>query len=282
MRIISLVKFAFLLIIITVFLYTQNNLIQETYITLDFESLPKSFDGYRIVHLSDLHSKYFGANQEQLVSKVKNADPDLIVMTGDMVDSNRYDEGPVLKLVEGIKDIAPIFYIAGNHEAGSRKVNSLGPKLIEEGIIFLRNKSQWIERGKDKILIAGIDDPLLSTLRPRLGDRGAVEDILEKILGEGKQSYFKLLLSHRPELFSVYARYSIDLTFSGHAHGGQIRLPFVGGLVAPGQGLFPKYTSGSHIMNNSVMVISRGLGNSLFPQRLFNRPEVVVVTLKKR
>lgn len=267
--------FTAILAAIFIFLYAQNNLIGNTRIVLEFDRLPKGFDGYTIVHLSDLHSKFFGKKQYQLVSKVKQAKPDLIVLTGDMVDSNRYEEEPLMKLIEGIIDIAPVYYVTGNHECGSRKFNSLERKLKKTGVKVLRNESEWLQRNGSKILIAGIDDPLFSR------NREDTKHSLEKIL-KGNRKEFKILLSHRPELFSTYVDYDIDLVFSGHAHGGQVRLPFVGGLMAPGQGFFPKYTSGKHIENNSILIISRGLGNSMIPQRIFNRPEVIVTTLKRK
>ena len=139
------------------------------------------------------------------------------------------------------------------------------------GVKVLRNSSDKIKKAGENILLMGIDDPTFSDSYENNSDSKIVEE---------EQSGFKVLLSHRPEQFPVYAKRNIDLTFSGHAHGGQIRLPLVGGLVAPNQGVFPKYTSGIYYKDSLAMIVSRGLGNSIFPQRMFNRPEIVATTLR--
>jgi predicted MPP superfamily phosphohydrolase len=128
--------------------------------------------------------------------------------------------------------------------------------------------------------MVGIDDPSMNEPFSEHGTaKEAISTSLEGIIEENP---YKILLAHRPELFSLYSTFGIDLTLSGHVHGGQIRLPFIGGLSAPNQGFFPKYTSGTYESNHSVMVVNRGLGNSVIPQRLWNRPEVIALTLSSR
>lgn len=273
------------LIIITImviglllFLYLQNNMLTTTNITVQSNKLPKAFDGYTIVHLSDLHGKSFGKDQETLVKKIKAVQPDLIVFTGDLIDSRRYYEEHSITLMREITKIAPVYYVAGNHEGRSGKFDGLEKALLDTGVKVLRNTYETIIEEQEGIYIIGIDDPVLYYLES-YQDNSIKNIIGEAIEGTPKEDGFKILLSHRPEMFSLYSKCDIDLIFSGHAHGGQIRLPFIGGLIAPHQGVFPKYTSGKYIKNSSVMIVSRGLGNSIFPQRLCNRPEIIVVKL---
>ncbi|MBM7616116.1 metallophosphoesterase [Alkaliphilus hydrothermalis] len=283
----GLKKIAFLLILILgipVFLYQQNNMITTTNIIVESNRLPERFDGYRILHLSDLHSKSFGENQKYLVNKVKKAQPDIIVFTGDLIDSRRYNEEHSIILMEELAKITEVYYVNGNHEA--RRWNeypNLEKTLQQMGVKVLRNTHLPINRDGDQIYIIGIDDPNFDYAMNREGK--SVRDVLEinrwKI-DEAQTNSFKILLSHRPELFSLYVESNIDITFSGHAHGGQIRLPFIGGLFSPGQGFLPKYSSGKYEEKDSTLIVSRGLGNSIFPQRLFNRPEIIVVELKNK
>jgi uncharacterized protein len=263
------------------FLSDQNNFIEVNEIKLRFEKLPESFNGFRIVHLSDLHSKLFGGDQQELVSKIKAAKPDIIVITGDMVDSKDSKGQAYLKLIDGIIELAPVYYVTGNHELWTGRFNSIEYKLKSKGVKVLRNQNDTIERDGDKITILGVDDPLLHETHEDNDDGWVISQEIKNALGGSSTRNFKILLSHRPELISYYAEQNIDLIFSGHAHGGQIRLPFIGGLYAPNQGFFPKYTSGKYQEGNSIMVVSRGLGNSAIPQRLFNRPEIVVVEMEK-
>jgi predicted MPP superfamily phosphohydrolase len=263
------------------FLNAENNSIEVNEIKLSFKNLPKSFNGFRIVHLSDLHSKFFGDNQQDLISKVRAESPDIIVITGDMVNSKDYIMQTYLKLINGIKGLAPIYWVTGNHEIRSEELGSMEYKLKSKGVKILSDENDVIEREGYRITILGVDDPLLHEFLNDDEDGIIISKELEKALEGSSSQDFKILLSHRPELISYYSKYNMDLIFSGHAHGGQIRLPFIGGLYAPNQGFFPKYTSGKYQEGNSTMVVSRGLGNSVIPQRLFNRPEIVVVEVER-
>ena len=268
------------LLLLTCFFYFQNNSIVTTEYNFSSDKVPQNFKGYKIVQLSDLHSKSFGNNQSDLVKKVKKVNPDLIVFTGDLIDSDRYDEKISLTLMEKLVQIAPVYYVTGNHEWWSGKFNSLEDKLKDTGVQVMRNTVEEIIIGNDKIQIIGIDDP--AKVNESYAERAiAEEDITNSIKGLEEGVNFKILLSHRPELFSLYTQYEFDVVFSGHAHGGQVRIPFIGGLVAPNQGLFPEYSSGMHDADNATMIVNRGLGNSIIPLRVFNRPEIVVVTLKR-
>ncbi|QUW22664.1 metallophosphoesterase [Sporosarcina sp. Marseille-Q4063] len=259
-------------------IYKGNTTVGTTNYTLSSKRLPASFDGYKIVQLSDLHDAVFGEKHADIVNEVVKIAPDAIYITGDFIDRNRYDLEQSLLLVEAIKDVAPIYYVTGNHEISINDVDRIKSSLQELGVHVLTDEREILSSPEgEKILIGGIEDPLSS-----LGDEQVtVERAVEKAFDGVPQEMFKILLSHRPEHFDVYVRNGIDVTFSGHAHGGQVRIPGIGGLISPGQGIFPKLTSGIHEKDGSQLVVSRGIGNSLFPVRVFNKPEIVVVTLKK-
>ncbi|MEG0775592.1 metallophosphoesterase [Clostridium sp.] len=265
-------KILILLIVIIslgLFFYGENNFISINKINVVSNKLPENFMGYRIVHLSDLHNKSFRKNGVNLVKKVKKLNPDIIVFTGDIIDSRCYNEEISLTIMRQMVEVAPIYYVTGNHEWASQKFNALEKSLKEIGIKVIRNSNQTIVKDDEEVYILGIDDPL----------NQPINSSIKASMGKLSKDSFKILLSHRPEYISLYSKYRVDLVFSGHAHGGQIRLPFIGGLIAPGQGILPKYTSGKYTLDNTTMVVSRGLGNSIFPQRVFNRPEIIEVTL---
>ncbi|WP_381426424.1 metallophosphoesterase [Sporosarcina thermotolerans] len=237
--------------------------------------IPTSFDNYRIVQLSDIHDSEFGEDNSKLVNKVKQLSPNAIFITGDFIDGNRYDLEQSLKIIRQLQAVAPFFYVTGNHEISTNDVEFIKGKLDELGVHVLTNESIIIG-DEVKIAIGGIDDPLSSSL----AEEQYVEEALEKAFEDVPEDMFKMLLSHRPYELDSYVTKRIDLVFSGHAHGGQIRIPGIGALIAPGQGWFPEYTSGIHEKSGTHLVISRGLGNSIIPIRVFNQPEIVVVTLK--
>jgi uncharacterized protein len=281
MKLKTILLAACILIVIFLFLYIQNNLITVTKIELPLKNLPQGFNGYRIVQISDLQNKVFGNGNDILVYKIKNSNPDLIVITGDLIDAAKYNEEAILEFIDDINHIAPIYFITGNHEMYGNYMLKLEPKLNEKNIKILRNSSENIERNGDTITLIGIDDPIeTQASKNHITSEKLVQE-LGKTLSIRDASNFKILLSHRPEFFSLYAKNNIDLTFAGHAHGGQVRLPFIGGLYAPGQGFFPKYTSGKYELNNSTMIVSRGLGNSSIPQRILNQPEIIISVLFK-
>lgn len=257
-------------------IYFQNNSIVTSEYSIRSIEVPQNFHGYKIVQLSDLHSKSFGNDQSTLVKRVKKAKPDLIVFTGDLVDSERYDEKPSLMLMEKLVQIAPVYFVTGNHEWWSGEYKTLEEKLNNIGVQVMRNEAKEITVGAEKIQLIGIDDPAGELYDQRSTTE---RNITIALAGIEKKEEFHILLSHRPEMFPLYTEYEFNVVFSGHAHGGQFRIPFVGGLIAPDQGLLPKYTSGMYNSDNTTMIVNRGLGNSIIPVRLFNRPEVVVLSL---
>ena len=190
------------------------------------DKIPEAFTGFRIAQVSDLHNAEFGDGNEKLIELLSQTDPDIIVITGDLIDSRHTDIEIALEFARQAINIAPIYYVSGNHEARVREYEDLKMGLAEAGVNVLEDQ-----------------------------------------------------ISHRPELFDLYVETEMDLVFSGHAHGGQFRLPFIGGLVAPNQGFFPKYDAGLFSVDSTNMIVSRGVGNSIIPIRFNNRPEIVVAVL---
>lgn len=239
---------------------------------VETDDLPEAFDGFKIAQVSDLHNATFGKDNKKFLAMLREAAPDLIAMTGDLVDCRRTDIDVALAFAQEAAKIAPCYYVVGNHEAwiSEDQRDQLETGLTESGVVVLRGEKTSWEKEDAVISILGIDDPDFAML-PEM----EVRDIDDLEPSEG----FTLLLSHRPERFDEYVSTDVDLVLTGHAHGGQFRLPFVGGLYAPNQGLFPAYDTGVFTEDNTTMVVSRGLGNSAFPLRLNNRPEVVLVVL---
>lgn len=254
----------------------QNNTVGITHYTVLSDSLPAAFDQYKIAVVSDLHNGEYGENNCRLTSIIKKESPDMIAVTGDFVDSKRTDMKIAEELIKRLTEIAPCYYVTGNHEAwiGGR-YQELEEKLLDTDVIILHDRSVGLMKDNERIQIAGLDDPDFTA-----GNLSEKESALKnKIKGMKLTEDYCILLSHRPEYFRTYVSESIDLVLSGHAHGGQFRLPFIGGLIAPGQGIFPKYDAGAYSENRTTMIVSRGIGSSIIPVRFNNRPEVVIVHL---
>ncbi len=355
----------------------QNRALKLNELEIKSQKLPMAFDGYRILHISDLHNAEFGIKNAKLLELATHAQPDIIAITGDLIDRRRIDLQSVAELAERLVKIAPTYYVLGNHEARIDNYEELRTLLCSLGVRILDNKSDIITLNGEKIAIVGVNDPAcgadisvpeeeildeflekafrqafdgdkniyaegLETISNPCGDefdadnaaldgsaghgkavlddsaghKNAVLDdstgrgnaVLDGSTGHGnaglgnsaapknaalasdgasldaengkKATIYSVLLAHRPQFFDLYIRHGADLTLSGHVHGGQIRLPFVGGLFAPEQGFFPDYGGGVYKSGESTMVVSRGLGNSKFPLRINNRPEIIVIELK--
>ncbi|MDN7242024.1 metallophosphoesterase [Planococcus sp. N028] len=257
------------------FVWVNNNWIQTTEYKVASERVPKGFEGAKIVQISDLHNATFGKNQSFLIKKVEAANPDVIFLTGDLIDSNRYDLQTSLTLVDALVKMSEVYFVLGNHEVAINEIDEITEALEARGVKVLMNEATEWERNGETIQVAGINDPLMN---PEMHE----DELVHEALAETKLTdSFTLLLAHRPEVFNAYAEENVDVVFSGHAHGGQMRIPGIGGLWAPGQGWFPELTKGVFEKNNTQLVLSRGLGNSEFPLRIFNLPEIVVVTLEK-
>lgn len=262
-----------LLLVIGWVIWTNVNL-TTTHLTITNEKIPEDFSGYQIAQISDLHNHSWG---DRLISRLKKESPDVIVITGDFVDSSHTDFDVSMELIEQAKRIAPIYYVTGNHEAWLENYPELEKRLMDSGVHMMDDTTEWLEKGSSKINLIGIQDP-------DFVERNTLEGIQQSIVTTKltpllNHDYYNIVLCHRPELFDGYVETGADLVITGHAHGGQVRIPFVGGLIAPNQGLFPKYTEGVYHEKNTDMVVSRGLGNSIIPVRINNTPELVMITL---
>ncbi len=261
-----------------VWLYDQNNTIEVTEYAVGSSRVPAGFEAFRIVQLSDLHNASFGPDNRRLLEKVAAARPDLIVLTGDMSSWNSRDTALLENLYRELAGMAPTYCILGNHEVKYGELEELQQLAARTGTHLLRNELVEIERHGDRMVLLGLDDVL--EMKPEM------TAALER-LAQTPPEQMRVVLTHRPH--TVYddeegrtfklVDYGFDLALAGHMHGGQWRIPYWRGFLVPRYGFFPKYTGGVHAFDDGWLVISRGLGNGLVPQRLFNRPEVVVVTL---
>jgi len=265
-----------LLLALILWIHWGNTALELNSYTVTSPELPESFDGFRIAHVSDLHNAQIGDENENLLAMLRKAKPDMIAITGDLIDSRSTDIAVALAFAEEAVKIAPCYYVTGNHESRIDDYDKLKDGLIRLGVTVLEDAAVSLTRSGQSITVLGVVDPAFQT--DRSSDKALMIDQLTA-LSDQAQGY-TLLLSHRPELFSVYADAGIDLVLTGHAHGGQFRLPFAGGLVAPNQGLFPEYDAGLYTQGHTHMLVSRGIGNSLFPFRFNNRPEVLLIELQ--
>ena len=263
-----LILILIIIILIPFCLYQNKHLVITTY-TYESEKLGADLDGYRIVQISDLHNAEFGKENKKLLETIRSCSPDIIVITGDLVDSNHTNVERAVAFVKEAVKIAPVYYVTGNHEywLDLSENEQMMQGILAAGAYDLDDEAVRIEKGDSSFMLAGLDDQHLS------------DETLKNLLQEQKNE-LSIVLAHEPQYLQNYANAGADLVLTGHAHGGQIRLPFVGGIVAPDQGFLPEYTSGKYNRADTEMIVSRGLGNSIIPVRLFNYPEVVCVELR--
>ena len=257
-------------------LWWGNRAVMVHTISVTDRHLPQEFEGFRIAQISDLHNEVFGSGNGELLTLLAGTRPDIIVITGDLIDSRRTDVSAALEFVRGAVEIAPVYYVTGNHESRIPEEFWMLERCMENlGVSVLRGERTLLTREGAAIALIGVDDPTFQD-KDSANWPGIVEEELGKLREEG---LYSILLIHRPELLETYARAGVNLVFSGHAHGGQVRLPFVGGVIAPNQGFFPQYDGGLYAMGDTQLVVSRGLGNSVVPLRVNNRPEIVLAEL---
>lgn len=260
------------------YLHYENTKLQVSNYNIKNNKIPSDFNDYRIVQISDFHNTKSKTLTNNLVKEIEMQKPNIIVVTGDFVDSSKTDIETAINFIRKINNIAPIYFISGNHEASISNYSKLKEKLEENKVIILDNKIEVLKINESTINLIGINDPLMAH------ESGVTHSEIVKIeldIAQYDENRYNILLSHRPELFDTYVEKKIDLILAGHAHGGQIRIPLIGGIIAPNQGFFPKYTNGIFEENKTTMVISRGIGNSILPFRINNKPELVVITLQK-
>ncbi len=226
--------------------------------------VPREMDGLRLLQISDLHNQSFGKENRRLLEAVRQCEADGIMITGDLIDSTFTNPQKALAFAEELVKIAPVYYCTGNHEhrMSAKDLRLFLQGLSALGVRVLSDEAIDFYGGT----LVGLKDP------------SSQKHTLKRILKDRKEDSFTLLLSHKPHYFENYLE--ADLVLSGHAHGGQIYIPFLGGFIAPGQGYFPKYTKGFYTMENTTMLVSRGIGNSHRIPRVFNPPELVIVTLR--
>lgn len=247
-----------------------NKALVLTEIQVSDERIPDGFSGYRIAQISDLHNTEFGKDNEKLLGLIEDAEPDIIVVTGDVIDARRTDVDVAVTFLEGAVNIAPCYYVTGNHEERMPVDTAvLTEKMEKIGVTVLDNEAVKLSCGSDEITLIGLPDYSY--------DDSALTDNLSRLVSDG----YDVTLSHRPDHIYDYSCCKADLVLCGHVHGGQARLPFIGGLFGPGQGFFPEYSEGLYTVDDTSMIVSRGLGNSIFPFRINNRPEVVLVILER-
>ncbi len=275
-RAIALATLLLLLVGLVLWVVHSNTVPTLTEVTIPAEGLPEAFEGFRVAQVSDLHDAELGKDHEKTLALIRRAAPDVIFLTGDMIDSHRErtDVELTVSFAKQAVEIAPCYYVTGNHEGRipAETYAELEAALVSLGVTVLHGEAVTLERAGGTVTLAGIDSPRFEPDAPDL----------TTLCGEG----FTILLAHHPEYAADYAEAGADLVFSGHVHGGQLRLPFIGGIYGPGQGFFPAYDAGLYTIpseaGETLLYVSRGLGNSGFPIRFSNRPEVIVATLKSK
>jgi predicted MPP superfamily phosphohydrolase len=279
-----------LLAVIGVTAYVSNQFILVSEYELVYSKLPASFDGYRILQLSDLHSKEFDDGNDKLLKKIRGQNPDMIVLTGDMVNSTDLDFSVFLSLASDLSAGYEIYYIVGNHEQSlsDSSLKHLHSKLEEMGVQILDNERAVINRDNDSIDLYGLwfnlryySDRSNDYVKNDAETYYFSVDKIKKVIGENDGSRFSILLAHNPLYADTYFKWGADLTFSGHVHGGMIRLPFLGGIYSPERTFFPEYDGGLYTFGEQNLIVSRGIGNGNLGFRFLNCPEIVTVTLKK-
>jgi len=256
-----------------------NGLVVRSYVI----SSKKLTNPVRLIVLTDLHSTMYGKNQSLLLAKIRELKPDLVFLVGDTVDDKRPQEG-ALQLLEAIASQYPCFYVTGNHEFWSGRADNIKTTIRSYGILVLEGDCKTVTVGGQRIQLCGVDDPDGFEQENFFGPEisSGWDEQFERCKNQLNTDTFSILLSHRPERVSYYAGSRFDLVLSGHAHGGQIRIPgLLNGLYAPNQGFLPKYAGGVYDLGSSTMIVSRGLAKSFIP-RIFNPPEIVLVSVEPR
>lgn len=232
------------------------------------EKVYGALSGFRIVHVSDLHNRKIGKDNALLLAQIAVEQPDRIAITGDLIDSYQLNLADALAFIDRAVQIAPCDFVTGNHEhrLEPEELTRFLEELKSRGVHVLRGEAIQLYRGDERFRILGVDC-----------QEGKTET-LQELMRSRPSGELNVLLSHKPHYAEQYEKAGVDLVLCGHAHGGQVRLPGIGALYAPGQGLFPKYSAGMYHLGGTALAVSRGLGNSSFPVRIGNPPELGVIT----
>lgn len=283
--------FIILLVVFTVVVINlyENLSVKVTKYVFDTGKLHEEFGGLRIVQLSDIHMIRSEEQSDKLYNKTLEQKPDVIAITGDLIDTDKYAnkeyQEMTVSFCRRLCSIAPVYFVYGNHEImllDDPENNLFKTRLEANGVHILNNSCKMISKDGYEFNLLGIQDPATLYKDEKYAFGNGSVDILNDITNELDRDNVSILFAHRPELFSLYTDdYNIDVTLTGHAHGGQFRIPFTSiGLYAPNQGFFPQYTSGMYKSGGNIMVVNRGIGNSKIPFRIFNMPEIVVLDIR--
>ena len=258
------------------YVLAQQKLLKRTKYKIIDLNIPENFNNFKIAQISDFHNTK-GILAKEVIEVLKHEKPDIIVITGDIVAYNGYDASK--KFINQIVDIANVYYVSGNHEAKSSKYHRFLNYITKKKVILLDDMFSQIKIKDQAIDIMGIEDPQMS-FKYLSDGYSAIIDKKIKTLSEYRSNNYSILLIHRPTWFDIYKKYNINLVLTGHAHGGQWRVPFVGGVYSSDEGMWPKYTNGIVSENDTKMIINRGVGTQTMIPRLNNRPEIVIVELR--
>lgn len=257
------------------FLLWGNCSLQTTETALVSPALPPAFDGLRIVELADLHGRVFGRGSRRLLAAVRRAEPDLICIDGDLFDEHT-DLAMLPPLLRGLCAIAPVYYVTGNHEWRVPGLRGILAQMRACGVTVLQDDWRVLRRGEDALVLAGTDDPCGPA------ERKTPAELIADIRAEAGEAAFLLLLAHRNDQLPQWSALGVQAVLAGHCHGGVVRLPFVGGLFGTDRRLFPAWDAGLYRQGETALYVSRGLGYTNVHFRLFNRPEVAVIVLRRR
>lgn len=256
------------------FLLWGNCSLQTTETALVSPALPPAFDGLRIVELADLHGRVFGRGSRRLLAAVRRAEPDLICIDGDLFDEHT-DLAMLPPLLRGLCAIAPVYYVTGNHEWRVPGLRGILAQMRACGVTVLQDDWRVLRRGEDALVLAGTDDPCGPA------ERKTPAELIADIRAEAGEAAFLLLLAHRNDQLPQWSALGVQAVLAGHCHGGVVRLPFVGGLFGTDRRLFPAWDAGLYRQGETALYVSRGLGYTNVHFRLFNRPEVAVIVLRR-
>lgn len=283
-----------ILIFIILFLYWQNDTLKVTKYSLKYDSLPDEFNGFKIVQISDMHGKTFGSKNSVLARRIRALKPDILFATGDMLSSTVDDGGAFIDFLDQFDNACPVYMCLGNHEQIAKWINDSGDtrvdyydfiqKVKDRGVVLLDNEKTTITRGSSKITLSGLTLELYHYSRRDTEyydeNLSLTKSYIEAVIGKRGNS-FNILLAHNPAYFGEYASWGADLILSGHVHGGIIQVPFKGGLLSPERVFFPEYDAGLFEIESSKMIVNRGLGYSVINIRIFNRPDISFIELRK-
>ena len=280
--------FISVIVVVLITVYIGNNSIKISEYNIENSKIPDEFNNMKILQLSDLHSKKFGKDNSYLVKKINEINPDIVVMTGDMMNSKGDDGEVLINIIKKLGNKYHIYYIVGNHEQilesnDSELFKNYLDKLVDLKVKVINNDKIELKKEKSVINLYGMWINLRYYVDKTNNNQKDItfnDETVNQILKTSDKGSFNLLITHNPLYFEAYSKWGADLTLAGHIHGGIINIPFVGGVLSPEKKLFPKYYGGDYVFNNSNMIVNRGLGNEGYLIRVFNRPEMSVINLK--